>query len=118
MDYKIISIKGNPTDRTVHFVNLLVGNYKINLVERSKSFEAMDYGYCLENVFFRVRTIDDVLVKNKSGNIKNHFKDDDFHHYFKLARTAEFSRKDEDMKLLIDFVLDKYCENYNIEKGD
>ncbi|MDP9954724.1 hypothetical protein J2X97_000361 [Epilithonimonas hungarica] len=117
MDYTIISIKGNPANRTVCFINLLVGNHKINLVERFKSVQAMDYGYCLENASFRVRTIDDVLVKNKFGNIKNHFKNEDFHHYFQLARTAEFSRKDEDMKLLIDFVLDKYCENYDIEKG-
>lgn len=96
------------------FINIICEDFKINIVERYESCESLDYGYDVKEVFFRVRTLDDILILNKSGNIKNKIKGDDFKIYYDLSKQLHIhnGRSKEFEKPLIEFIMKIYNENY------
>jgi hypothetical protein len=116
MNYKLENGKTkSPIDRNIIYINIILDDCKINIVERHESDRAMDYGWDVKDVFFRVRTLNDEILINKQGNTKNHFKGDDFHSYYKLGKrlcNPLKGQEEEAKKAYAEFVINKYLKNY------
>lgn len=66
------------------FNNIVLDAFKINIVERYSVKGGVNHKLC--EVVFKVRTLDDQIIKKKDGNINMYFRGDDFIKYQKLIK--------------------------------
>ncbi|MEG0925107.1 MULTISPECIES: prevent-host-death protein [Chryseobacterium] len=118
MNYKLELNTQEPNSKIV-FHNILFDAFKINVVERF--IGSMKSRPTLCEVLFKVRTIDNELIKRKDDNIRVKIKGDDFETYQKLARVLSsyeyknklINRKDAEQNY-VHFILSLVIANYNL----
>lgn len=64
--------------------NILLDAFKINIVERYSVKAGVNHKLC--EVVFKVRTLDDQIIRKKDGNINMYFRGDNFVKYQKLIK--------------------------------
>lgn len=65
------------------FNNIFFDTFKINIIERYMG--RMNFNPTLLEVYIKVRTLDDQLIKKKDGNIRIHLIGEEFVMYKRLA---------------------------------
>jgi hypothetical protein len=115
MDYILEFGKNKSIGNNVIFINIIGNGVKINVIERYESWQSLDYGFDVKEAFFRVRNLNDEIILNKNSNVKNKIKGDDFKKYYVLSKNLNNARgRNKDFeKAYIDFIIEKYNENYS-----
>ncbi|WP_028121517.1 hypothetical protein [Epilithonimonas tenax] len=101
------------------FNTIFLNSFKINIVERYTVKVGKNQKLC--EVLFKVRTLDDQLIKKKDGNINLYFRGDDFFKYQKLKnifssyhyRKKLINRKEAEQDY-VHFILSLAVMNYEL----
>jgi hypothetical protein len=118
MNYKL-ELNTQEHGSKIVFNTIVFDSFKINIVERYMG--RMDSNPKLCEVLFKVRTLDDHLIKRKDGNARIRIKGEDFETYQKLSRTLNsydyrnklINRKDADQEY-VHFILRLVITNYEL----
>lgn len=118
MNYKLELNTQKPGSKIV-FNTILFDWFKINIVERYMG--RMEANPKLCEVLFKVRTLDDEIIKRKDGNLRIRIKGEDFEAYQKLSkilnsydyRNKLLNRKDADQEY-VHFILRLVIANYEL----
>ncbi|MGR3857253.1 MULTISPECIES: prevent-host-death protein [Chryseobacterium] len=118
MNYKLELNTQEPNSKIV-FNNIIFDSFKINIVERY--IGSMKARPTLCEVLFKVRTLDNVLINRKDGNIRVKIKGDDFETYQKLSRDLNsyeyknklINRKEVEQNY-VHFILSLVITNYQL----
>jgi hypothetical protein len=94
-------------------------SFKVNIIERYMG--RMDFSPKLCEVIFKVRTLDNDIIKRRDGHIRTKIKDDGFEIYQKLINTLNsydyknklINRKDADQGY-VHFILSLVISNYEL----
>ncbi|MCY0967983.1 prevent-host-death protein [Chryseobacterium wangxinyae] len=98
------------------FNTIIFDAFKVNIVERY-------YGLVPKScdVLFKVRTLDDQLIKRKDGHVKLRIKDEDYNTYktlIKVFGTYEYKNKlisrNDAQQDFVHFILRLVIMNYNL----
>ncbi|CAD0219060.1 prevent-host-death protein [Chryseobacterium sp. D764] len=118
MNYKLELNTQEPNSKIV-FNTIKFDSFKINIVERY--IGSMKARPALCEVLFKVRTLDDVLINRRDGNIRVKIKGDDFETYQKLSRdlnSYEYKNKLINRKEVeenyVHFILSLVITNYQL----
>jgi len=101
------------------FNTILLDAFKINIVERYSSKPGPKQKLC--EVLFKVRTLDDQLIKKKDGNTNTYFRDESFIKYKNLKnifssyhyRKKLINRKEAEQDF-VHFILTLAVMNYEL----
>ncbi|RZJ40998.1 MAG: prevent-host-death protein [Chryseobacterium sp.] len=118
MNYKLELNTQEPGSKIV-FHTIVFDSFKINVVERYMG--RMNSNPKLCEVLFKVRTLDDTLIKRKDGNLRIKIKGEDFDTYQKLSgvlhsydyRNKLINRKEADQEYVF-FILKLVITNYDL----
>ena len=118
MNYKL-ELNTQERGSKIVFNTIVFDSFKINIVERYMG--RMDSNPKLCEVLFKVRTIDDILVKRKDGNSRVRIKGDDFEEYQNLSKVLNSydyrnklrSQKDANQEY-VHFILRLVIINYDL----
>ncbi|WP_412850768.1 prevent-host-death protein [Chryseobacterium sp. PMSZPI] len=118
MNYKLELNTQEPNSKIV-FNNILFDFFKINVVERYIGSAKSRLTLC--EALFKVRTLDNELIKRKDDNIRVKIKGDDFETYQKLSQqlnSYEYKNKLINRKNVeqdyVHFILGLVIANYNL----
>ncbi|WDF45882.1 prevent-host-death protein [Chryseobacterium sp. KACC 21268] len=78
MNYKLELQTQDPGSNIV-FNNIILDVFKVNIVERYSGKMNMKPKLC--EVVFKVRTLDDQIIKKKDGNVNTYIRNDGFTNY-------------------------------------
>lgn len=117
MNFSLV-INAQEHDSNLKFRTILFDAFKINVIERYNNLKQLK----LKHVVFKIRTIDDNIIrsKNDSGRIK--IKGEDFMTYLKLTKVLDSyeyrnnlinrkNAKQEYVDLLLRLIIDNYQLN-------
>ena len=101
------------------FNTIFLDSFKINIVERYTMKADVKQKLC--EVLFKVRTLDDQLIKKKDGNVNLYFRGDEFFKYQKLKnifssyhyRKRLINRKEAEEDF-VHFILSTAVMNYEL----
>ncbi|ASK29661.1 prevent-host-death protein [Chryseobacterium sp. T16E-39] len=118
MNYKLALNTQEPNSNIV-FNTIVFDAFKINIVERYAG--SMNSRPKLCEVLFKVRTLDDDIIKRRDGNIRVKIKGDEFDAYLKLTlklnsyeyKNKLINRKDAEQDY-VHFILSLVIANYNL----
>ncbi|KUY30446.1 MAG: prevent-host-death protein [Flavobacteriaceae bacterium] len=118
MNYKL-ELNTQGSGSSLVFNNIIFDSFKVNIVERHIGSTRSPLKF--NHVLFKVRTLDDVIVKTKNGNNRIMIKDDELVTYQRLVKTLgsyEYRNKlinrkqvDEDY---VHFILRLVILNYDL----
>ena len=118
MNYKL-ELNTQEAGSNIIFNNIIFGFFKVNIIERhaiSKSSKSS-----LKDVIFKIRTLDDTIIKTKEDNGRVKLKGDNLESYKKLSKVLnsyEYKRKLINRKnaeqLYVDFILRLVVSNYTL----
>ncbi|MDQ0593876.1 hypothetical protein QFZ37_002245 [Chryseobacterium ginsenosidimutans] len=119
MNYKLELNTQEPGSNIV-FNTIVFDSFKVNIIERY--IGRMNFNPRLFEAGFKVRTLDDEIVKRRDGNVKIKIKGDDFETYQQLTRTLNsydyknrlINRKDVDQDY-VHFILSLVITNYELK---
>ncbi|SIQ58972.1 hypothetical protein SAMN05880574_11750 [Chryseobacterium sp. RU37D] len=118
MNYKLELNTQEPNSKIV-FHTILFDSFKVNLIERYIGSNPRNAK--LYEVLFKVRTLDDVLVPRKDGNIRIRIKGEDFDIYqglIKQLNSYEYKNKLINRKEVeqnyVHFILSLVIPNYQL----
>ena len=118
MNYKLELNTQEPNSNIV-FHTIKFDSFKVNIVERY--IGSMKFQPRLFEVLFKVRTLDDVLVNRRDGNVRIKIKGEDFDIYQGLSRQLDsyeyknklINRKDAEQDY-VHFILRLVIMNYDL----
>ncbi|MDF2553915.1 MAG: prevent-host-death protein [Chryseobacterium sp.] len=118
MNYKLELNTQKPGSKIV-FNTIVFDWFKINIVERYMG--RMEANPKLCEVLFKVRTLDDDIIKRKDGHLRIRIKGEDFEEYQKLSKVLNsydyrnklLNRKDADQEY-VHFILRLVIANYEL----
>lgn len=118
MNYKLELNTQEPNSNIV-FHTIIFDSFKVNIVERY--IGSMKFQPKLCEVLFKVRTLDDVLVNRRDGNVRIKIKGDDFETYQNLSKRLDsyeyknklINRKDVEQDY-VHFILSLVIANYQL----
>lgn len=103
----------------VVFNNILLNSFKVNIVERYSYDKAEKLQ--LREVLFKVRTLDDQIIKKKDGNLNTYIRGEGFLEYQKVKKVLssphyrkKLINKKEAEQDLIHFILSLVVSNYEL----
>ncbi|CAM3109716.1 prevent-host-death protein [Chryseobacterium flavum] len=118
MNYKLELNTQEPNSKIV-FNTILFDSFKINIVERYIGSVKSRLTLC--EALFKVRTLDDEIIKRKDGNIRVKIKGDNFETYQQLSRrlsSYEYKNKLINRKEVeqdyVHFILGLVIANYQL----
>ncbi|SDQ65249.1 hypothetical protein SAMN05421664_2028 [Chryseobacterium soldanellicola] len=106
-------------DSNIVFNTIVFDSFKVNIVERY--IGRMNYSPKLCHVLFKVRTLDNEIIKTRDGNARSKIKGDKFEEYYKLSRILNsydyknrlINRKDAEQDY-VHFILSLVIFNYEL----
>lgn len=118
MNYKLELNTQEPGSKIV-FNTIVFDSFKINIVERYMG--KMNSNPKLCEVLFKVRTLNDEIIKRKDGHLRIRIKGEEFESYEKLTRTLNsydyrnklLNRKEADQEY-VHFILRMVISNYDL----
>ncbi|ASW73237.1 prevent-host-death protein [Chryseobacterium piperi] len=118
MNYKL-ALNMQERNSNIVFNTILFDFFKVNIVERYAG--SMNFNPKLCEVLFKVRTLDDQLIKKKDDNIRVKIKGDDYEIYQRLTQklnSYEYKNKlinrKEAEEEYVHFILSLVIANYNL----
>ncbi|SHF99909.1 hypothetical protein SAMN02787073_3267 [Chryseobacterium vrystaatense] len=117
MNYKL-ALNTQEPDSKIVFHTIIFDAFKVNIVERYTGSRSRPI---LCEALFKVRTLDDQIVKRKDDNVRVKIKDNDFDIYQTLTRKLDsyeyknklINRKDVEQDY-VHFILSLVISNYNL----
>jgi len=118
MNYTLELNTQNP-DSNIVFNTIMFDSFKVNIVERY--IGRINSSQNLRDVLFKVRTLDDQIIKRRDGNVRIKIKGGDFEIYQKLSgilnsydyKNKLINRKDAEQDY-IHFILSLVISNYQL----
>ncbi|MBK1897039.1 prevent-host-death protein [Chryseobacterium paridis] len=118
MNYKLALNTQEPNSNIV-FNTIVFDSFKINIVERYAGSMSSRPKLC--EVLFKVRTLDDDLIKKRDGNIRVKIRGEEFEAYQRLSQKLNsyeyknklINRKDAEQDY-VHFTLSLVIANYNL----
>ncbi|WP_379963064.1 prevent-host-death protein [Epilithonimonas sp. UC225_85] len=83
MNYKL-ELVTQDSNSNIIFNNILLDTFKINIVERYNTKVGSNAKLC--EVLFKVRSLQDEILKKKDGNLNTYIRNDEFAKYQKLIK--------------------------------
>ncbi|SHL07598.1 prevent-host-death protein [Chryseobacterium polytrichastri] len=118
MNYKLELNTQEPNSNIV-FNTIVFDSFKVNIVARYTG--RMNFNPILCEVLFKVRTLDDILVKKRDGNVRIRIKENELETYEKLIKTLtsyDYKNKLIDRKAadqdFVHFILSMVITNYEL----
>lgn len=103
----------------VVFNTIFLNSFKVNIVERYSEDKTKKLR--LREVLFKVRTLDDQLIKKKDGNLNTYIRDEAFMQYQKVKNVfssyqyrKKLINKKEAEQDLVHFILSMVVSNYEL----
>jgi len=118
MNYKLDLNTQEPNSNIV-FNTIVFDSFKVNIIERYTG--RMNFNPKLCEVLFKVRTLDNDIIKRRDGHLRIKIKGDEFETYQQLIRILNsydyknklISRKDADQDY-VHFILRLVITNYEL----
>lgn len=118
MNYKLALNTQEPNSNIV-YNTIIFDSFKVNIVERYAG--SMNAHPKLCEALFKVRTLDNDIIKKRDGNIRVKIKGDEFEAYLKLTQKLNsyeyknklINRKDTEQDY-VHFILGLLISNYNL----
>ncbi|WP_099767653.1 prevent-host-death protein [Chryseobacterium sp. 52] len=118
MNYKLALNTQEPNSKLI-FNTITFDSFKVNIVERYTG--SMNFHPKLCEVLFKVRTLDDVIVKRRDDNVRVKIKGNEFEIYQQLIQKLDsyeyknklINRKDVEQDY-VHFILSLVISHYNL----